>query len=879
MNKNLTGLVCLLEQQAAECTALLGCDQPSLAYSGLKTMVSGVHRKLLGAGLRRGDRVALVVSNGPHAATAFLSIAAGHICAPLNPAYRAAEFEFYLSDLKPQALILEANLANAAADVALKLGIPVFYLYPVRTRPAGTFTLETGAATAEQTDFAGGEEVALVLHTSGTTSRPKIVPLTHANLLENARNIAGSLQLTPGDRCLNIMPLFHVHGLIGAFMSSLAAGASIFCTPGFQAARFFSWFDACSPTWFSAVPTMHQVILARAGQSRDIIARSRLRFVRSCSSALAPQVLAELEGFFRVPAVEAYGMTEASHQIACNPLSPGSRKPGSVGLATGPDIAIMGPDGDLLAVGSSGEIVIRGANVTRGYDHNPEANAGAFAGGWFRTGDQGYLDSDGFLFINGRTKEMINRGGEKIAPREIEEALMDHPAVQQAVAFALPDPRLGEDVAAAVVLREGASAGESELKHFVAGRLADFKVPRKIVFVSEIPKGPTGKVQRIGLAEKLNIAFVSAPVAHKEFTAPRNNTEQRLVRIWGQVLGIERVSIHDSFFDLGGESSAAAQMIERINQDLRKKLEMASLLEAPTIAGIAAILQKSVPTHLRVSAIQASGAGKPFFCVHGHPLFRPLARHTAEIRPFLALIPPPVEDLPLPLTLEHIAAYHVRSIRETQPAGPYYLGGWCYDGVIAFEIAQQLRRSGEKVGGLLLFDAWNPQFFGLPAGQGGRPSWWDRVQYHQARMRQTPVREWFRYLAQRGGTLGVYLKRRLWRLGYALNLLNDRRVSSVVRDIEQIVARAVATYAPSRYDGQLILVRPEDRARNSHEDKACGWGSVATDVVVHEVPGGHRTMFLPPHDEILGSILCEMMDGEMPHAPDARQPHAFHARR
>jgi acyl-CoA synthetase (AMP-forming)/AMP-acid ligase II/thioesterase domain-containing protein/acyl carrier protein len=878
VDKNGTGLVCLLEYQAAECTAILGCDRPSLSYSGLKALVYAIHRVLLGAGLRRGDRVALVVSNGPHAATSFISIAAGHICAPLNPAYRAAEFEFYLLDLKPKALILEANLENAAADVALKLGIPVFYLHPARDGAAGTFTLETGAAAVAQTDFGADDEVALLLHTSGTTSRPKIVPLTHANLLENAHNIAASLELAPHDRCLNVMPLFHVHGLIGACLSSLSAGASVFCSPGFQAARFFSWLDETSPTWFTAVPTMHQAILARAAQSRDVIARSRLRLIRSCSSALAPQVLAELENAFHVPAVEAYGMTEASHQIACNPISPGSRKPGSVGIATGPDVAIMGPGGDLLPAGLSGEIVIRGANVTHGYDHNPEANASAFSSGWFRTGDQGYLDSDRFLFINGRTKEMINRGGEKIAPREIDEALMDHPAVQQAVAFALPDQRLGEDVGAAVVLNAGASVAESELQQFVAARLAEFKVPRKIVFVTEIPKGPTGKVQRIGLAEKLNIASTPAPEAPKEFAAPRNKTEQHLLSIWRQVLGIETVGVHDCFFDLGGDSSAAAQILVRIEQDFGKKLSMTSFLCAPAIAPLADLLQQPVVKRPRVSAIRATGTGSPFFCVHGLSLFWKLAQHAPRNGPFLALEPPEIEDLPLPLTLENLAAWHVRSIREIQPAGPYYLGGWCNDGVVAFEIAQQLRRAGDEVRGLMLFDSWNPQVAGLPASQGGRPSWWARVQYHQARMRCIPAREWFRYLAQRWTTLAIYFKRGAWQLGYSLHLLNDRRVSSVVRDTEQVFARASATYAPSRYDGTVTLIRAGDRPRSLAEDNTGGWKSVVKDLVVHEVPGTHRTMFLPPNVEILSSILCEMMDGDMSHALTPRLETTSHAR-
>jgi acyl-CoA synthetase (AMP-forming)/AMP-acid ligase II len=347
--------------------------------------------------------------------------------------------------------------------------------------------------------------VALVLHTSGTTSRPKIVPLTHDNLTASARNIGRTLALRSTDRCLVIMPLFHIHGLIGALLSSMAAGASVYCPPGFNALKFFGWLDDSAATWYTAVPTMHQTILARAERNRDVIERRRLRFIRSSSASLPPQVMQALEMAFGCPVLESYGMTEASHQMASNPLPPAARKPGTVGRSAGPEVAIQGAGGETLPAGQAGEIVIRGENVTAGYANNPAANAEAFRNGWFRTGDLGFLDAEGYLTISGRLKEIINRGGEKITPREIDEVLMDHPSVAQALAFAMPHDMLGEEVAAAVVLREGQEASERELRDFVARHLADFKVPRRIVLLQEIPKGPTGKLQRIGLARRLGL--------------------------------------------------------------------------------------------------------------------------------------------------------------------------------------------------------------------------------------------------------------------------------------------------------------------------------------------------------------------------------------
>jgi acyl-CoA synthetase (AMP-forming)/AMP-acid ligase II len=376
--------------------------------------------------------------------------------------------------------------------------------------PAGSFTLraEGRAGDAPDTALPGHGDVALILHTSGTTSRPKIVPLLQSNLAASARNIGASLALSPADRCLNVMPLFHIHGLIAAVSSSLAAGGSVWCAPGFDALRFFGWMEAARPSWYTAVPTMHQAILSRAARNAETIARVPLRFLRSSSASLPPQVMLELAATFGAPVIEGYGMTEATHQMTSNPLPPRAQKPGSVGLPAGPEVAIAHEVENRLT-GGTGEVVISGPNVTPGYEGNPEANAKNFfeAEGrrWFRTGDQGSFDAEGYLNLTGRLKEIINRGGEKVSPLEVDAVLMDHPAVAQVVTFAVPHPKLGEEVAAAVVLREGLAATDREIRAFCEARLAAFKVPRRVVILTEIPKGATGKLQRIGLAEKLGL--------------------------------------------------------------------------------------------------------------------------------------------------------------------------------------------------------------------------------------------------------------------------------------------------------------------------------------------------------------------------------------
>ncbi len=614
---SIRGLLELSAARTPNAAALSAPGRETMTYAQLVAQVNQARRALHSAGICRVDRVVVVVSNGPEMAAAFLSIAGTAACAPLNPAYRESEFSFYLSDLAPKAIVLD-GVDSPALAAAKDLGIPVIRLCPRLDGPAGSFCLQRDSPLlASALDEPSPptqpatqpDDIALVLHTSGTTSRPKQVPLSNANLCCSATHIGRALELSAADRCLNVMPLFHIHGLAAALLASLAAGGSLVCTPGFYAPRFLDWLTDFEPTWYTAVPTMHQAVLARAGlESAGAHSRSTsLRFIRSSSAPLPPQVMAELERVFSVPVIEAYGMTEASHQMASNPLPPGRRKPGSVGRAAGPEIAIM-DNGHLVESGVTGEIVIRGPNVMGGYVANAEANESAFSSGWFRTGDLGWLDDENYLFISGRTKEIINRGGEKISPREIDEALLEHPAVAQALAFALPDARLGEEVAAAVVLKTGAVADEPALREFVSQRLADFKVPRRIVLLDEIPKGPTGKPQRIGLAAVLGLKELGEAEIKSEYLEPRTESEILVAGLWQQVLGREDIGAHDNFFDLGGDSMLATQFLSRLAQASGATPPLLRLFEQPTVEAMAAWLDANAAPSVATALVRDPAA-------------------------------------------------------------------------------------------------------------------------------------------------------------------------------------------------------------------------------------------------------------------------------
>jgi acyl-CoA synthetase (AMP-forming)/AMP-acid ligase II len=456
------------------------------------------------AAFGRSDRLA-VVAEGSDLALSLLAVMRHAGAAPLNPSYTESEFRFYFDDLGVRALITRADQTRALAAAA-QSSIPVFLLQG----EAAARSLEPPANQQPLRQSQGSphppEEIpALLLHTSGTTGRPKLVGLSHNQLLASARQIGQALALTSQDRSLNIMPLFHIHGLMAGLLAPLLAGGSVFVCERFDALSFFTDLERAQPTYYSAVPTMHQLIVARAARNREVTERAALRLVRSSSAALPPTVLSALEEVFRCPVIESYGMTEAAHQVASNPLPPQVRKPGSVGFPAGPQVRIVQEGGQDVSPEQVGEVVISGPSVIKGYVSPPEANASSFYGSWFRTGDQGYFDGQGYLYLTGRIKELINRGGEKVAPREVEEASLAHEAVAEAVAFAMPHERLGEEVGLAVVLNPGQQLSEAELLAFLRQRLAPFKVPRRILFVSELPKGPSGKVNRLTMARSLGL--------------------------------------------------------------------------------------------------------------------------------------------------------------------------------------------------------------------------------------------------------------------------------------------------------------------------------------------------------------------------------------
>ncbi len=857
--------------------ALLASGREPLTYGGLLHQIETTVEALNAAGVGRGDKVAIVLPNGPAAAACCLSVASGAVAAPLNPGSAPAEFAAYLSDLKPEALIVEDGSRSTCVPAARALGIPVLRLVSDPREPAGIFRLEGGSRNpAARPGFAEPDDVALMVCTSGSTARPKMAPLTHRNVCSGAANNVLQLGLTAQDRCLCITAMFYTQGILVSVFSSLMAGGSAVCTSGYDPARFFEWLDEFSPTWYSAPTAMQRSILEHSARHADAVSRARIRVIRCTSSPAVPDFIRRMEELFRAPMLNTYGLTETGSTIAGERLPPVVRKPGSVGVAVGSEIAILDELGRKLPPGQVGEVVARGPSIIAAYAADAAVNRQSFIDGWLRTGDLGTLDQDGYLFLTGRIKEIINRGGEKISPAEIDAVLNAHPAVVEATAFAIPEKRLDEEVAAAVVLHEGVQGSgelERELREFCAARLAPSKVPRRIVFVAEMPKTPTGKIVRIGMAERLGLGRSEAkeilPAAADRdapvnANGPRSVVEMVLLHIWEEELGHRPIGIQDNFFDLGGDSLVGARLLTQVESIFGKKLGLASLLEAFTVERMAGLVSESHENGdafgaSKIIPIRSSGSLPPLIILGPNPMFRPLIVSLPENLPVFGLSFPQADALPVPYRIEDIAARQVEALRRFRPEGPYRLMGWCAEGVLAFEMAQQLRAQGQEVSQLLMIDSFNPA---RRRHENGWASRRDQLRFHLANLGNLTGEARVKYSRERVRTLARKIEQILWRAMYRLHLKAERRVGPTERLDGQILTLSLTKYIPKRYDGRVMVVRPQTRPDGTHSDAAFGWGDLVRHLTVVDVPGNHRGVFSAPNVTVMASAFADVLKSD-----------------
>jgi thioesterase domain-containing protein len=663
--------------------------------------------------------------------------------------------------------------------------------------------------------------------------------------------------------------MFFTQGLLVSVFSSLVAGGSVVCTPKYEPQEFFACLDEFKPTWYAAPTAVQRSILNYAPNFTDAISRSCLRVIRCTSAAASADLIDRLEALFDAPVLDTYGLTEASSTIVGQRLPPAIRKPGSVGQPIGCEVAIIDEHGGPLGTGLVGEVIVRGPGVIHAYDGDPAVNEQSFVNGWLRTGDLGLFDQDGFLFLHGRKKEIINRGGMKILPGEIDEVLNSHPAVAEGLAYALPNERLGEDVAVAVILRNGWQPSEElrrELRQYCATRLSLAKVPGKIVFVKDLPKTATGKIMRIGLAEKLDSqqmtwvessAQAAPPPANGDEAAPQGIMEMVMVSIWEEALDRRPIGVRDDFFALGGDSLHGARLLARVRDVLGVELEPAFLLAAPTPADMVAALARSGVDRKafegsKVIAIRSSGSLPPLFILGAQPLFRALILNLPTDVPVFAVGPPDLTRLSSPVRLEEIAALQVEAIRRFRPFGPYALMGWCVDGVLAYEMARQLRAQRQEVSLLAMIDAFNPAYRKAENHWKGR---WDRLKFHAANLSHLNAQNQAAYLAERWNT--VKTRSRQQRAIHALR--KDCGNGSEPRALDPALHDAVAGYVPEPYPGSVMVVRPTNRPAGTYWDAELGWQGLVAGISVVDVPGNHRDVFTAPNVAVMASAFTRTL--------------------
>ena len=712
---------------------------------------------LRGLGIGRNTRVMTALPDGALAACVLLALTRSATCAPVNPDLRGAELEILIPELDVQAVVAHGACAEEARRTAQALGLPIIEVSWKDPR-----TLQwSGPVLGEPPSIneASPDDTALILLTSGSSARPKRVPLTHRHLTLSAQRMARSIALTANDVCLNLMPMFHVGAVVDLLLAPLSAGGSVIRPSVMSAPAFFEALEQSKPTWFQGVPTLLHELAVHGLRRHGAQSSSSLRLVRSVSSPLPPDWIAEIESALGAPVIEIYGMTETAGVITSNPLPPAPRKVGSVGLPTALDLMIRDADDHAATADVRGEILVRGPGVMTGYEKLEGGNRGLNDDGWLKTGDEGFFDPDGYLFITGRIGDQINRGGEKVSPREIDEVLVCHPAVQDAAAFPMPHPQLGQDVAAAIVLKPGMEVAADELTAYVSGRLAYFKVPKAIHVVAELPRGPGGKLRRRLLPDMVRSIPALASTANDAAEAPQTGMEKRVTAWWATELRVAVASRNADFFDLGGDSLAAASFTVAVEKELGIQVRPAALFDHPTIAAYAGYLDQAITAHSNPQ--QANGEAKMnedyrrlvlaavsvwpgvrqtaesllvgrridapglpvFWCGQGRGEFDPFVKYLPEQHPVYGTRSLYLFDGKKKHDEEALAVLLAQEIEQMHTGREIIIGGFCAGGRIMYDAARHLRAHGVPIRMVFMHEAWSTRGIDVPVAMGFTPGY------------------------------------------------------------------------------------------------------------------------------------------------------------
>jgi acyl-CoA synthetase (AMP-forming)/AMP-acid ligase II/thioesterase domain-containing protein len=840
-------------------SAIVCSDFVPLSYRSLQFLIDEVRASLRQAGFNRNARIAVAMPSGPQAALAIVAIACSSVAIPLSPRQSLSEIETCFAALRPGAVLLMKGTDSAAKQAAKRKGMTIIEATSSPGGVLGFSIIEPTigmVAAPDEPDEPDASAPAFILQTSGTAAEPKLIPFSHRNMLAAAARLQAWFSLTSQDRCLSVSPPFYSHGLKVTVFTPLLTGGSVAFPADASKFDYAEWFDDLRPTWYSAGPTLHRLILDQTLSRTDAKIGHSLRFILSGGAPLPRDVLVGLQDALAAPVVEHYGSSEAA-QIAANLPTPGRSKLGTCGIPWPDTVRIVGDDGNPLPQGEHGEILVGGPTLISGYLNAPEVNSASFSDGWFKTGDVGSLDEDGFLTLHGRKNEVINRGGEKISPIEIDEALLRHPAVAEAAAFSVPHPRLGEDVAAAVVLRPGMTATPVELRRYLQDHVASFKIPRRIAIRDQLPKGMTGKVMRRRLTETFEEKVsaesqVSSPPVVGNASGENSTLIEQLTTLWERLLKYKPLMLDDNFFEKGGDSLLAMEMLTELERLTGRAVPSSILFEATTIRQLAHEL--SVRTNVPAKPLfqmSSRGSRAPLLFFHGD--YNGGGYYTAKLadqlgsdQPLIVVAPHGIDGGRVPSTIEDMAADRLPSIINEQPKGPYRLGGYCVGGIVAFEVARLLVAAGKEVEMVAIIDpptANARRFvqFVLSALSHVRPisrpvvegimawTWIKLTRFDTKSDLPNSARGWY------------WLKNKIQRLiakSKAANPAIAQKPLARMTNADWQYARAMSTYFPKP------LALPVLYFSADYDAKA--WRRISSDLDVVNLPGDHSEVITDP---------------------------------
>jgi acyl-CoA synthetase (AMP-forming)/AMP-acid ligase II/thioesterase domain-containing protein len=849
--------------------AVVSSDFAPLSYRGLQRLISETKTALRRAGFGRSARVAVAMPNSPQAALAIVATSCSAVSVPLNPRLTLQEIEKCLAAVRPDAILLLEGHESAARQAAKIAGVPIFEVL-TKSGSLGFEIIEplAGMADSDELDDPNPDAPAFVLQTSGTTSDSKLIPTSHRNMLAAAARVKTWFNLTSQDRCLSASPVFYAHGLHVTVFTPLLSGGSIAFPADASKFDYLEWFGNLRPSWYSAGPTLHRLIFEQSTTRLATDSAHSLRLIVSGGAPLPSEVLEGLQQAFGVPVLEHYGSSEGM-QICSNQPPPGRAKPGTCGIPWPNTIKIVSEDGAQLRPGEHGEVLVGGPTVVSGYLNASDLTRTSFSDGWFRSGDIGSLDQDGFLTLYGRKDDLVNRGGEKISPAEVDEILLQHPSIAEAAAFSIPHPRLGQDIAAAVVLRPGMRVTPVELRRYLQDRVASFKVPRRIVIREQLPKGATGKVLRRLLTESFESTVAAGkPIATMNTVdgAVDTNLITQLTAIWERLLKVSPISPDEDFFEKGGDSLLAMEMLADLDKLIGEAIPASVLLDAPTIRQLALRLsERSILEPKHLVHIHPNGGKPPLILFHGDfiwgggPLTKGLTNLLGNDQPLLVVIPHDASDEPIPASIEAMAADRLSLIVNAQPEGPYRLCGNCLGGIVAFEVARMLIAAGKEVDFVcmidpptvnasrsvqLLFSLMKLARPILGSSVEGALAWtWYRCAESQKFLNVSWERRW------------SAIKARIRNLGVSANMSFDSEGSGAVSsplghfsDARTVrYSAAMSNYAPRPLSARLIYI--------SVDYGVGAWRRLNPDIEIIKSPGNHFQLDISKIADVLKACL------------------------